>query len=631
MTARSAARPRKSPTPPSRAPDETRSGSERFRAPWFNDRWCWGAVGTVVLLVWHSVGAPLGEPVAEDFDFLSRALLSGQHTLLDGGGSAAFWRPVSHQLYYLAFGRLMLWEPRLMAAVHALLMAVAVWLVYRALRPALSGPVSAVAASFPVLAESSRTVLSWPSQFVDLGLWLFTAWALYETTRGRLWRAMGALALALGCKELAVVAAALLPWVPGSAARGMRERLKWAIGLGAVALVWAGVYVWVRHRAGLELPHHLEHSGALAKVGLLARYQWAWWNSVRATMSLPLVTTSYVGWVWMGLSVLGALAAVVLAFKRAWRWKGARWQWVGWGLAWFALSSATLVVIYPLWQPNRSGYGSVGMGVAAAALLELAHPVFLAALLAVRIGAFAAAPGPGSTVAKLAPETGAFLDFAHLVRLQRLMEGTRLSLARAYPTLPHHAIVGEHRAPLRAEYSYGGSLALQCWYRDTTLRWVRYEEFESDPSMTPVTMVEYQPDRVPIVALVPPIALRLADEASASILRHDWTATRRTLDSLDAIPIDPGAALLRSMIESRHALLWIGLGRPVDAERAARSATALWPESPNGRYWVAFALIQQDRLVEAVAELDSLLVSAPDDTSALGMRRAVLSQLPRSH
>jgi hypothetical protein len=330
------------------------------------------------------------------------------------------------------------------------------------------------------------------------------------------------------------------------------------------------------------------------------------------------------------LAGLGAVAALILAFRQAWKRRGARWAWVAWGLAWFALASATLVVIYPLWQPNRSGYGSLGLGVALVTLLELAHPVLLAALVALRLAAFAAAPGPETTVKAKAPETGAFLDFAHLVRLQRLMEGTRLALKRAYPTLPHRSIVGEHRSPLRAEYSYGGNLALRCWYRDSTLRWVRFEEFQSDPSMTPVTMVEYQPDHVPIVALVPPLALRLAEEASASILRHDWSATRRTLDSLDAIPMDPGAALMRSMIESRRALLWIGLERPADAERSARSATALWPDSPNGRYWIAFALIQQGRLAEGAAELDSLLVSAPDDASAIEMREYVRRELQRA-
>ena len=587
----------------------------------WRDPWCWAALASVVVLVSHSVGAPLGEPVAEDFDFLYRALLSGNHTLLDGGGSAAFWRPVSHQLYYLALGRVMLSEPRVVAALHALLMAVAVWLTYQALRRAMSGPAAAVAASFPALAESSRTVLSWPSQFVDLGLWVFTAWALYETSRGRLWRAMVALALALGSKELAVVGAALLPWIPGVGPRGMKERLKWAVGFGAVALVWAGVYLWVRHTAHLELPHHLERSSGLAPAEWLARYQWAWWNSVRAMMSLPLVPTTYEGWLWLALGALGAATAAALLMKR--KWRNDRWRWVAWGLAWFALSSATLTVIYPLWQPNRSAFGSLGMAVAAVALLEAAQPLLLAALVGVRLVAFVTAPGPANTVSKQAPETGAFMDFNRLARLQKLMEAVHVRLTHAYPTLPHGSLVGEHRSPLRAEYSYGGSLALQCWFRDSTLRWVRFEEFENDPAMNPVTMVEYQPDRVPIVALVPPLALRLAAEASASILRQDWAATHRTLDSLDAIPLDPDAALMRSMIETRRALMWIGLGRPVDAEHAARLATALWPSSPNGRYWVAFALAQQDRLAEAEAQLDSALATSPADNEARELREKV--------
>ena len=602
------------------------SGSE-----WLKDRWCWAALASVLVLVAHSVGAPLGEPVAEDFDFLSRALLSGRHTLLDGGGSQAFWRPVSHQLYYLIFGRLMLAAPWAMALVHALLMGLAVWLVYRALRPALSGPAAAVAASFPVLAESTRTVLSWPSQFVDLGLWVFTAWALYETSRGRLWRAMAALALALGSKELAVVGAALLPWVPAIGPRGIRERLRWAMALGAVAAVWAGAYLWVRHTAHLELPHHLESSSQIAQAGLVARYQWAWLNSVRAILSLPLVKTAYEDWVWLSLAGLGALAALILGFKQAWKRRSERWQWVAWGVGWFALASATLVAIYPLWQPNRSGYGSLGMGVALAVLLELAHPLLLAALVVVRLAAFAAAPAPAGTIAQQAPESGAFMDFARLSRLQSLMHAVRTCLTRAYPTLPHHSIVAEHRAPLRAEYSFGGSLALQCWYRDTTLRWVTIEQFESDPAMEPVTMVEYQPDRVPMAALVPPLALRLADEASASILRHDWESTRRTLDSLDAMALDPGAALMRSMIESRRALLWIGLDRPADAERAARLATALWPASPNGRYWLAFALARQNRMAEAVAVLDTALTRSPDDRDARELRDQLQLELQRPH
>ena len=469
---------------------------------WWRDVWCWAAMSTVLVLVGHSLGAPLGEPVAEDFDFLHRALLGANHTLLDGGGSVAFWRPVSHQLYYLALGRVMLAEPRVVAALHALLMVVAVWLVYRGLRNTLSAPVAAVAASFPVLAESTRTVLSWPSQFVDLGLWVFTAWALYETSRGRLWRALLALVLALGSKELAVVAAVLLPWMPGQ--RSQSERMRWAFAMGGVAAVWAALYLWVRHTTHLELPHHLEHSAEVAQATAVARYQWAWWNSVRAMMSLPLIKTTYEGSLWLALGALSVIALMVLGVRQAWRRRAEEWQWAAWGVAWFAMSSATLVVIYPLWQPNRSGYGSLGAGVAAAVLLELASPVLLALLVAVRMVAFAAAPGPPGTVSSAASETGAFMDFNRLVRLQRLMEAVRLSLTRAHPTLPRGALVVE-QYPLRtAEYAFGGSLALQCWYRDSTLRWVRFEDFQSDTSMSPAALVEFQSDRVPIAVLIDP-------------------------------------------------------------------------------------------------------------------------------
>jgi tetratricopeptide (TPR) repeat protein len=601
------------------------SGSE-----WLKDGWCWAALGSVLVLVAHSVGAPLGEPVAEDFDFLARALLSGNHTLLDGGGSQAFWRPVSHQLYYLIFGRLMLAAPWAMALVHALLMALAVWLVYRALRPAMSGPAAAVAASFPVLAESTRTVLSWPSQFVDLGLWVFTAWALYETSRGRLWRAMAALALALGSKELAVVGAALLPWVPAIGPRGIRERLRWAAGLGAVALVWGVLYVWVRRTAHLELPHHLESSAQIAQAGLLARYQWAWFNSVRAIMSLPLVKTAYEDWVWLTLAALGVVAALILAFRQAWKRRGERWQWVAWGLAWFALASATLVVIYPLWQPNRSGYGSLGLGVALAVLLELAHPVLLAVLVAIRVGAFASSPGPMAQVWSSAPETGAFMDFDHLVRLQKLMEAVRLALRHSYPTLPRGAIVAEHYAPLRSEYAFGGSRALQCWYRDSTLRWVRFEEFERDMALAPVTLVEFQPDRVPIAALVDPRAMRLVDRASHEILRSDWNGALATLRQAEALPIDPGAGITRSMIETRRALAYIGLGMMPQAEYAARQAVAEWDANPNARYWLAITLARQGRASEAESELDRSIARFPADSAATQLRDELRREVSKS-
>jgi len=66
-------------------------------------------------------------------------------------------------------------------------------LVYRALRVAWPGPLAAAAASFPLLAESTRTIAGWPTQFVDLGLYLFSALALHEASRRRLPTTLAAL------------------------------------------------------------------------------------------------------------------------------------------------------------------------------------------------------------------------------------------------------------------------------------------------------------------------------------------------------------------------------------------------------------------------------------------------------
>ena len=606
------------------------AGATTSASEWWRDPWCWAALASVAVLVSHSVGAPLGEPVAEDFDFLYRALLSGNHTLLDGGGSAAFWRPVSHQLYYLALGRVMLSEPRVVAALHALLMAVAVWLTYQALRRAMSGPAAAVAASFPALAESSRTVLSWPSQFVDLGLWVFTAWALYETSRGRLWRAMVALALALGSKELAVVGAALLPWIPGVGPRGMKERLKWAVGFGAVALVWAGVYLWVRHTAHLELPHHLERSSGLAPAELLARYQWAWWNSVRAMMSLPLVPTTYEGRLWWGLLALLVLAGLMLLVRRKGRALDERMRWVAWGLAWFALSSATLTVIYPLWQPNRSAFGSLGMAVAAVALLEAAQPMLLVVLVGLRLGAFYASPAPMTRVWAKAPETGAFMDFDHLVRLQMLMEASRVRLTHAYPTMPHGGLVCQNDLPLRSEYAFGKSLALQCWYRDSTLRWGRFDDFMRDTTQKPVTIVQYQPGHTPMVALADPQAMRLLISCAEPLAHGDWHRTIALCDQAESLQVDRDARVMFAMAQVRRSIALAGLERWQEAERQARLSMVDWPGNPAGRYWISFALYGQKRWSEAASELDTMFHERQPDSLAIALASAVRYQLARS-
>src|SRR6266571_1550590 len=286
--------------------------------PLHRDRWAWASVLAVLPLVIHAWGAPLGEAVAEDFDFLHRVFFSRTHTLLDGGGSSAFWRPVAHQLYYETFGRLILSHPGLVATLHVVLLALASLLLYRALHRVWPGPAAAIVATFPLLSESTRTLISWPSHFVDLGLWLFTAIALHETAARRLWSTLAALLAALLCKEVAVVAAVMLPWMPGLGPRGRAQRLRWAAALAAVTAIWAAAYVAVRHHAHLALPHQLESRPELLKVGLHARLWWAAWNSLRALFSLPAIHVERAGAIFLAalVLVLAALMVVLLRLAR---------------------------------------------------------------------------------------------------------------------------------------------------------------------------------------------------------------------------------------------------------------------------------------------------------------------------
>ena len=182
----------------------------------------------MIPLLLRSIGASLGEPVAEDFDFLHRTPFADTGSLLDGGGSTSFWRPLAHQVYYASFGRLVLAHPALVAALHFALLALAGVLLYRCFRPAPPGWATAFAATFPLIAESTRSLITWPSHLVDPGLILFSALALHEASRGRMASALASLLAALLCKETAVVTAVMLPLMPHPPATGARGRGRWS-------------------------------------------------------------------------------------------------------------------------------------------------------------------------------------------------------------------------------------------------------------------------------------------------------------------------------------------------------------------------------------------------------------------
>ena len=591
--------------------------------PTWRDVWAWAAVAALLPLVAFTRGAPRGEAVAEDFDFLQRALLAPSNSLLDGGGSSAFWRPLSHQLYYELFGELILNSPRMIAAIHLVLLGVAVVLLYRVFREWWPGPVAAAAASFPLLAESTRTLVCWPSHFVDLGAFLFSALALHEAAFRRLPTALLALVAALLCKEVALLTALLLPFMPG-VADDRRGRLRVLVGCGLVAVAWAAVYLWVRRHAGLELPHGLERDPALLATPLPARLMWAVWNSLRASFSLSLAPGPLDAPVAIATLALLGVAAFVLTRDAAARRRlaGAR-PWLVWGGVWCVVGWAGLATIFPLWAPNRSQFGSLGLGVGAVVLAGAAHPGLVAGLVIVRLGAFALAPGTPATISVEPDRRGAFMDYTRLCRLQRLMQEARARLDARYRFLPRGATIGFHTLPLSAEYAFGGPLAVQAWYRDTTLRWIDYDDFKLAPQRPVTTFLSYQVGHSPEVVLLDPDALRMQLAGLDDLRAGRWSQSIAALDRADSLLTDTAAVVFRGDNAGRRAYCWARLLRWDRAEPEARRALAIAREDVGARYVIALTHAARHQFPRAEAQLDTLLAMAPDHEEAKELRTAI--------
>ena len=622
---RTAAAPRRSSAPQAPVAGEAPPAAP----PSWRDPWLWLSVLGVLPLVLHSLGAPLGEAVAEDFDFIRHNVLLGRHSLLDGGGSHAFWRPVSHQLYYTLLGPLILEHPRVVAAIHVAVLALTAALLYRTLRRWWSGPAAAAAASFPFLTESVRTVVSWPSHGVELASLFFAVLALHEASRRRLATCVAALVLGLLSKEVLVVTALLIPFLPAAPGeRGVpvRERARWAVAIGVAGAAWAACYLWVRHHAGLALPHDIESDPALLAVPLTRRLVWATWNSLRALMSMPAAasTTEVTRWTTLAAGLLVVAATAAACSTRAARARlRAALPWIAWGSVWFALASATLTTVYPFWMPNRALFGSVGLGIALTALLGAAWPVLPWALVALRLAAFAVSPGPSTAISIDPDRTGAFMDFEQLTRLQTLMTDTRHALTARYPTLPSGARIGQHAMPRRAEYAFGGDHALQCWYRDSTLRWVRFEEYSRDSAAGLTAIVEYQLGQSPGIALVDPAAMRELFGGIARIRDQDLPGALSAFAAAESLQRDRHAGVFLGTVAGKEAVCAMGLGRFDEAMAAGRRAITLYEEDADGRYVIAAIEAQRGNFDAAEAQVDTLIAISPHDRDALALRERI--------
>jgi hypothetical protein len=580
------------------------------------DPWPWVAAAAALLPLLKAWGAPLGEPVADDYDFLHRAILEPTRSLFDGGGALIYWRPLSRQIYFAATGNLMLAHPWAVAVLHVVLLAASAVLIQRALAPSWGGARAAVAATFPVIADSARTLIQWPAAFQDLGALFFISLAFFETTRRRLPTALFAILAALLCKELAAIPALLLPWVPEIAAEPKRKRRRWMISIAAVVAAWGFTYAIVLRSAHLMVQGQLEG----ARPAFPLRVLWALGSSLADGFNLRGVPNLAIA-----IAALALAAAIVVATRFGRRGEVARgarspevpWTaWLLWGGLWFVLCSATLAETYPGWGSFRSTIGLAGLGVACVAALGSSRSLWLALLAGARIVLLLLAPGPPSTIIEAVPGEGAGFDLATLARLQRVSRETRAALAPGQAPLPPGARVTWLYRPVMTERAFAHSYALQVWYRDTTLRWTPWQEAVDQPDLKLGAGLEYDVNAPQQIIRVSPAALEKVAAALRAMRADDFHLGLPLRARAFSIPRDRAAAVFQGMLAGKRALCLLSLDDRAGAREEAMRGLTMWPKGADARYVLAVLLATEGRLGPAMAQLDTVLAFYPGDLAS---------------
>lgn len=92
----------------------------RARTPrWLETACLLSPLAAAAALGWSLRGAPLGTPVADDWEFLHRVVFGHDTGLLGSMGATWYWRPLSRQAWFPLVAPLLLAAPAVVAAIHA--------------------------------------------------------------------------------------------------------------------------------------------------------------------------------------------------------------------------------------------------------------------------------------------------------------------------------------------------------------------------------------------------------------------------------------------------------------------------------------------------------------------------------
>ena len=550
------------------------------------DPWLIAAFLAPVVLLPLLAGERIGEPVADDFDFLYHVLLTGQWSWFDGCGANNYWRPLGRQAYYATFAPWMLHGPLVVALVQLGCLCLTAILLYRSFVPALGRGAAFAISTGPWMMESSRLLVAWPACFQDVGALLFVSLALHEAVMSRRWSFLAAGLAALLCKEVAAIALIAIVACPAVRFNTENQRRLWLVSTALLVSAWVALYGWVTLRASLVL----QVAATSLSFTDWARGIWLvpWW-SFKAIWSM-----SPSGGPQDVLLVVGLIALTPWPRVRdVFRSEGLRLQaWWTWGFLWSIPLVLALIPFYPGWGPYRMAFAGFGLLTAAVVTLRALHHHAVPTFLALRLGLLLLAPKPVHEIASTPPFRGASIDIPRLSRLQRFVPKVRAAIQSRYPTLPPGATVVWEGFPTMVEYAFGSGRALCVWYRDTTLRWVPISRWMTNTSSPAAVIVEFQHLQNHEVALVEPDAMRAMLQANNDLNLGREAESLTWLARAESLQADTSATLFRRSIAGKRAYALASLsfkaGRYVEARSHLNDLLAIYPgDVPGNRMLTA--------------------------------------------
>ncbi len=574
--------------------------------------WLAGPVVAVAILLSKSAGAPLGEPVADDFDFLA-ARLRGDTGFFGGAGSSSFWRPIPHHLYYAVFGDTMVEYTWQTPIVHGLLLLATGWLLGDALRLRIGARAGTAAAAFLLLSEPFRAIVSWPSHAVELCYLLAGSLLIWCLAHRRYQLVPAVLLIGLLCKEsmLAIAPMALL-WP--DKAWSVRDRVR--VGLVSLACIaaWAIAYAWAAQASQIRPPGSIVTSPLELLASMPTRLFWLVPKVLSVTLGAEGLATPIREIVYATYAALGVIAVALVSRSRKYTADFGLWWW---GLTTAAVAVLGLTVTYPVWGPYRGIVPSMFCAIGIFGRLAPAHRNLVTTLVALKCVTLLAAAAPVQTVGLMPPASSGAFDFQRLTRLQLLCRDVRSELTRHLPTLAHEAIVAHRNFPHGAIYAFGGSNALHAWTRDTSLRWVGYHSATWNERNEAVAVVDYEGDTFPSVAIVPTRAVLLQVQGDSLMQANRPDDALAVFTEALASVGDLRVRSFRSSCNYRRAVIFARRGEFRSAMAAAANAVYGVTAGADARFLLALLLADAGDRRRAELQLDTLLSHAPGDSRAV--------------